>query len=385
MGDATATTRIPIIYLCEATHAIAAVEYVPTLAAALSPCIAATLVSDRESVLTGVMRRLGHPVHIATRGNDAPTMLNGVLEECAASMPDAGVPIAHAFSSRAARWAAAAAQRPATLWQLLPQTPASRRGRATRSSVDLCLSSLAATLQQSNVSTTASQTRIVPTGAPRRAFEGALPERFRPGVVPTVGIVVSESSPNPGQRLFFGAAGRLSEHGMHANWVVHTEPDTPEGDACSHSEERQRFLDELDVLVVSAPRTDDALVTHAMARGLPIVASATPGMEELIETGVTGWLVPPRDAVAIYRATSFLLRNTSQAIALGGRAHRAALEKHRSEDHVDAIHNIYRELRGDTPAGKHQEAAAQRTSATTSAADEAPSAVSTDENEPVSA
>lgn len=58
--------------------------------------------------------------------------------------------------------------------------------------------------------------------------------------------------------------------------------------------------------------------------GLPVVASASGGIPEVVEDGVTGRLVPERDAVALGEAVTELLRNPEVLTRLGeGNARRA--------------------------------------------------------------
>lgn len=59
----------------------------------------------------------------------------------------------------------------------------------------------------------------------------------------------------------------------------------------------------------------------AMQAGLPIVASAVDGIPELIEDGVNGLLVAPRDADALARRLSELRADPRQAAALGANGH----------------------------------------------------------------
>jgi glycosyltransferase involved in cell wall biosynthesis len=56
---------------------------------------------------------------------------------------------------------------------------------------------------------------------------------------------------------------------------------------------------------------------EAMAAGRPVVASAVDGLEEVVEDGVTGLLVPPGDSVALAAALINLLGHPAKAIEMG--------------------------------------------------------------------
>lgn len=57
-------------------------------------------------------------------------------------------------------------------------------------------------------------------------------------------------------------------------------------------------------------------LTEAMACGLPVVATASGGVRELVTHGVDGLLVPPRDPAALAAAIGHLARAPGHAIAL---------------------------------------------------------------------
>jgi len=66
---------------------------------------------------------------------------------------------------------------------------------------------------------------------------------------------------------------------------------------------------------------------EAMAHGRPVVASAVGGLLDAVEDGVTGSLVPPRDAVALRRAIELLLEDEPLRQRLGAAAREVARER----------------------------------------------------------
>lgn len=67
------------------------------------------------------------------------------------------------------------------------------------------------------------------------------------------------------------------------------------------------------------PDACPTVVLEAMAAGRPVVASATGGIPDLVEEGVTGVLVAPDDHVALAAALRALLSDPEQAAAMGRR------------------------------------------------------------------
>jgi glycosyltransferase involved in cell wall biosynthesis len=54
------------------------------------------------------------------------------------------------------------------------------------------------------------------------------------------------------------------------------------------------------------------VVLEAMASGVPVIATASGGVPDIIEDGRTGYLVPPADSSAIHDAILNILRNPQQ-------------------------------------------------------------------------
>lgn len=107
------------------------------------------------------------------------------------------------------------------------------------------------------------------------------------------------------------------------------------------------LLADADVFVLSSTSEGMPLtVLEAMAAGLPVVASAVGGLPELVEDGVTGLLVPPRDPEALADVLRRLLADADLRRRLGaaGRARaeeRFDLPRFRAE-HVELYERLLR-------------------------------------------
>jgi glycosyltransferase involved in cell wall biosynthesis len=67
---------------------------------------------------------------------------------------------------------------------------------------------------------------------------------------------------------------------------------------------------------------------EAQASGLPVVAGATGGIEEIVISGVTGLLVPPGDVGAFAAAARRLIRDPAERIRLGAVAQQRVRREH---------------------------------------------------------
>jgi glycosyltransferase involved in cell wall biosynthesis len=85
---------------------------------------------------------------------------------------------------------------------------------------------------------------------------------------------------------------------------------------------------------------------EALACGLPVVASATGGIPDIVEDGVNGILVPVGDGAALGRALRSLLADPEQAARLGAAGRRTVRERYSVEAVVTAYEDLLRRCAG---------------------------------------
>jgi glycosyltransferase involved in cell wall biosynthesis len=108
-----------------------------------------------------------------------------------------------------------------------------------------------------------------------------------------------------------------------------------------HVSDLPSLLAALDVVAVPSWNEAFSLVAaEAMAAGRPLVASRAGGLQELIEDGVTGLLVPPRDVPALAAGIERLLVDEQFAARLGAEA-RLRADAFAREPRIDAILELY--------------------------------------------
>jgi glycosyltransferase involved in cell wall biosynthesis len=86
------------------------------------------------------------------------------------------------------------------------------------------------------------------------------------------------------------------------------------------------------------------VVLEAMAAGVPVVATDVGGTPEMVEDGVSGLLVPPRDAAALAEAIGSLLADPARGRALGRAGQARATERFSLQASVRATEQLYERL-----------------------------------------
>lgn len=83
---------------------------------------------------------------------------------------------------------------------------------------------------------------------------------------------------------------------------------------------------------------------EAMGRGIPVVGCATSAMNEIIDDGQTGLLVPPHDAEALANAIVSLLRDPARRQAMGERGRQKALAHYTADRMAASVEAWYQKV-----------------------------------------
>jgi glycosyltransferase involved in cell wall biosynthesis len=99
-------------------------------------------------------------------------------------------------------------------------------------------------------------------------------------------------------------------------------------------------------LLVQPSRSEglSIVLLEGMASGLAIVATAVPGNLEVIESGVSGVLVPPAEPGPLAAAIQELLTDPERRRRLGAGARAAVLDRFRLEAVEERWANVYASL-----------------------------------------
>jgi glycosyltransferase involved in cell wall biosynthesis len=85
------------------------------------------------------------------------------------------------------------------------------------------------------------------------------------------------------------------------------------------------------------------VIVEAMAAGLPVVASRIPGVEELIDDGVTGCLFPPNQVDALVAAMARLANDPDERARFGQAGRRRVLRDFDNSKNVRVLANLLSE------------------------------------------
>lgn len=178
----------------------------------------------------------------------------------------------------------------------------------------------------------------IPNSVRSDLFEGAGTEsraRVRAGLgipsdAPVIGCV-ARLAPQKGIPYLLLAMPRILQSAPGAHLVIVGDgPDRPAIERLIHESRLERvhlaghqadvapYLAAIDLFVLPSLFEGMPLaLLEAMAAGLPVVATAVDGVPEVVESGITGELVPPRDIAALAATVGRLLSDPALAARLG--------------------------------------------------------------------
>jgi glycosyltransferase involved in cell wall biosynthesis len=184
-----------------------------------------------------------------------------------------------------------------------------------------------------------------PDSAEREPMKAAL---GIPPAAPVVGIVAN-INPQKGHEYFLQAAALIKRERPDARFLVvgafyethrsyrrriHNLTMTLDLKGAvvfaGHRDDAHRMLRAMDVSVLaSVPRSEGAptAAQESLAIGTPVVGTDVGAVSEVVDDGVTGYVVPPLDAQAIARATLRILRDPATRERMSRAGRQAALER----------------------------------------------------------
>jgi glycosyltransferase involved in cell wall biosynthesis len=106
-----------------------------------------------------------------------------------------------------------------------------------------------------------------------------------------------------------------------------------------------KYHNMLDVSVsVSNSESFGVAIIEASACGKPVVVSNVGGLPEVVEDGVTGIIVPPRNAEATANAIERLVLNKELRLQMGKAGRERVKRLYNWDDNVKQMINIYKEI-----------------------------------------
>jgi glycosyltransferase involved in cell wall biosynthesis len=205
---------------------------------------------------------------------------------------------------------------------------------------------------------------IDPAPFGRKAAPGKL--HYELGVPPNTPLiaVLSRVSPIKGLEYFLDAAAVVSAKIPDARFLIVGKADTRDA---GYQRQLEAHADRLglsrrvvftglrmdvpelldDVSVSVLPSLSEGLsnvLLESMAAGVPVVATRVGGSPEVVEDGVTGLLVPPRDADGLARAILRLQEDREMAARVGQAGRARVVERFSIADMVRRTEQLYADL-----------------------------------------
>jgi glycosyltransferase involved in cell wall biosynthesis len=182
---------------------------------------------------------------------------------------------------------------------------------------------------------------------------------------PPVLMLASRMLRHKGVREFVAAARLLRQKGSDAKCVLvgDSDPSNPSSISRAQLEEWARAGDiewwgRSDDMagtlaqshVVCLPSYREGLpkiLLEAAAMGRPLIATDVPGCRDVVVDGFNGFLVPPRNSIALLAAMETLAKDSSLRTEMGARSRTRVVEEFGVQGVVMATCNLYREMLAD--------------------------------------
>ena len=104
------------------------------------------------------------------------------------------------------------------------------------------------------------------------------------------------------------------------------------------------------VVLASANEGTPVTIIEALAAGRPVVATNVGGVPDVVEDGVSGYLVPPRDADAMAERLAALAEDPDLRERLGSAGRQRVLRRYAVSRLVDDVDTLYRALLAEAPS-----------------------------------
>ncbi|HEY3346394.1 MAG TPA: glycosyltransferase family 4 protein [Nitrospirota bacterium] len=207
----------------------------------------------------------------------------------------------------------------------------------------------------------------IPTGIKLDSFDGSGREKVRrefgiPDSSPVIGIAATLRSWKGHIYILNAMAGILKAYPDARLMIVgegpfrdrNIEPELRRlslGDAvimAGHRDDIPEVIAAFDIAVMASYASEGIpqFALQAMATGLPLIGTTVGGIPEVLQDGVTGLLIPPKDSMAISGAVLKMLSDPAMMRAMGEAARAAAARKHSYEKMLDDVEALYGRLAG---------------------------------------
>ena len=205
---------------------------------------------------------------------------------------------------------------------------------------------------------------LIPLGIPIGQLEYLSPQKARNATTKTFGIksqpltigTIAELTTNKGLVHLIDSAALVKNHFPNCRYLIlgggehhellqkHIKAHNLENYVflCGFVPNAAQYLKGFDIFVLSSLKEGlPYTILEAMHAGIPVVASSVGGIPDLIEHEKTGFLVPPKNSVALAEAQKQLLANEKMRVSAGKHAKQRAQERFPLKAMLNATIKLY--------------------------------------------